>query len=102
MCIHSRQHKGRCRPELVVLAGVVDPKAEDARSERLHGARNDQLGVRQQKQVAESGAKVGTVDVGLFGGPGVVDLVAPRAEHLHGKLPSDVRQADRQDGLALA
>lgn len=58
--------------------------------------------VGHQVQVREGGAEVGAVDVGLPGGLGKVQAVAPGTEHVHGVVPGHVAQADRQDGLALA
>lgn len=47
--------------------------------------------------MAESGAKVGAIEVGVFAGPRVVGLMALRAEDFYAELSGYVRQANRQN-----
>lgn len=70
-------------------------------SERLHSLGNDQLWVSEQEKMAEGGAEVGSVDVGVLGAARMIDLVTARAEDLHTELTSDIRQSDGQHRLAL-
>ena len=72
------------------MAAFVYPETKYPRHVFFRGLRHDEFGVREQEQVAEGGAEVGPVQVSVLRGPGVVGLMAARAEHLHGELPRDV------------
>lgn len=72
----------------------MDAESKYSWSERLNGLGNDQLWVSQQEQVAEGGAEVGAVDVGVLGAARMVHFVTTRAEDLNAELPGDVGQTD--------
>lgn len=54
------------------------------------------------KQVLESGAEVGAVDVGVAGGFGVVDVFAFAAVEFHGLYAGHVGHAGGEEGLEVA
>jgi hypothetical protein len=80
----------------------VNPEAENPRGIFFRRLGHDTFVVRQQEQVAEGGAKVGAVEVGVLRAARVVGLVAAGAEHFHREFAGNIRETDGQDGLALA
>jgi hypothetical protein len=89
-------------PQGVVMGRLMDAKAKYSRHVLLKRAGYDELGMGEQKEVAESGAEVGAVEVRMFRGTWMIGLLALRTENLHGALASHVRKTHRKDWLAVA
>jgi hypothetical protein len=58
--------------------------------------------VLQQKQIRKGSAKICPIDIGVFGGARVVNVLASGAGHIDGVVAGQVGEAHREHGLALA